>query len=295
MIPPRSILAAVDFSEPSRVALTFAARLAKQCHAVLHVLHAEDPLLHAAAEASGIDLTGETREELGRFMLTASPTGDWSPIHHVVAGRSTDVICDISQREQVDVIVMGMHGMSGAGRALFGSTTEGVLRSAHASVLAVPGSWTPPFPDTLDLTGTGPVVAGIEFEEPALDAGAAACRLANALNTSVELVHVVPAMPVIDRWRAHAEAATTSRVETARRELTVAMHGLGADVPIQLRVESGRLAERLAESVLPSPGRQPILVLGRRARPDRGNAPGATAYRVLTLVQVPVLLYLPQG
>jgi len=284
----------VDFSEPSRVALIFAARLAKQCHAVLHVLHAEDPLLHAAAQASGIDLSRETREELGRFMLTASPAGDWNPIHHVVVGRATDVICDIAHREQVDVIVMGMRGMSGAERTLFGSTTEGVLRFANVSVLAVPGSWTPPFAQTLDLAGPGPVVAGIECEEPALDAAAAACRLANALQTSVELVHVVPSMPVIDRWRAHAENAIATRVETARRGLTSVVRGLAAEVPIRLQIETGPLAERLAESVVPSAGRQPILVLGRRARPDRGDAPGATAYRVLSLVQVPVLLYLPQ-
>ena len=49
MFPPRAILASVDFSEPSRVALTCAARLAKQCRAHLHVLHAEDPLLASAA------------------------------------------------------------------------------------------------------------------------------------------------------------------------------------------------------------------------------------------------------
>ena len=48
-IPPRRILAATDFSEGSRVALTFAGRMAKQCHGTLHVLHAEDPLLSAAA------------------------------------------------------------------------------------------------------------------------------------------------------------------------------------------------------------------------------------------------------
>ena len=56
MMPPRSILAAVDFSAPSRVALEFAARLANHCQASLHVLYVEDPLLAAAAKAQGIDL-----------------------------------------------------------------------------------------------------------------------------------------------------------------------------------------------------------------------------------------------
>jgi hypothetical protein len=36
-------------------------------------------------------------------------------------------------------------------------------------------------------------------------------------------------------------------------------------------------------------------VLGRRTRADRKGAPGAIAYRVLTLAQVPLLVYLPEG
>ena len=83
MFPPKVVLAAVDFSEPSRVALTCAARLAKQCGAELHVLHAEDPLLACAAQKAGVDLTRETRDELTAFMQSAAPAGEWAPIHHV--------------------------------------------------------------------------------------------------------------------------------------------------------------------------------------------------------------------
>lgn len=38
MFPPRTVLAAVDLSEASRVALTFAARLARHVGAELHVI-----------------------------------------------------------------------------------------------------------------------------------------------------------------------------------------------------------------------------------------------------------------
>ena len=43
MIPPRVILAPVDFSEPSRASLQFAVALARYTDAALHVLHAQDP------------------------------------------------------------------------------------------------------------------------------------------------------------------------------------------------------------------------------------------------------------
>ena len=86
MMPPRSILTAVDFSEPSRVALEFAARLARQCQATLHVLHVENRLLTAAARAEGIDLTHETRKELTRFTTRAMTGNSTSPQLHIVTG-----------------------------------------------------------------------------------------------------------------------------------------------------------------------------------------------------------------
>ena len=292
MIPPRSILAAVDFSESSRVALAFAARLAKQCKATLHVLHAEDPLLVAAATATGTDLTRETREELARFAAGAVPAGDWSPSHHhVVAGGGTSVICDIAARERVDLIVLGMHGMSGASRAMFGSTTEGVLRRADVSVLVVPDSWTPPRENTTDLSGMGPVVAAIECSCTAMAGAAAACRLADVLGTSVRAIHIVPELPVLERWRGHAQAAVDERAARDRREIETALSGLQTGRAVPLRVETGQVPECLAAAVAPVPGQHPILVLGRRPRTSRRGAPGATAYRVLTLAQVPVLVH----
>ena len=294
MFPPRVILAAVDFSEPSRVALTFAARLAKQCEAELHVLHAEDPLLAAAAKARGVDLSGETRDELSAFMQSAAPAGDWTPIHHVITGSSVDVIRDIAVREGADVIVIGMRGMSGAQRAMFGSTTEGVLRNADTSVLVVPGDWAPPRPENPGLAGTGPIVAAVEISSSALAAARAACELAAALGAQVEAVHVVPPLAAPRRWSTHADAAVQQRVDLAKAELTAALHELTTQFPIRLQVKSGRIAETLADSVRPSPERHPVLVLGRRTHDERGGAPGSIAYRVLTLAAVPVLMYLPE-
>src|SRR5688572_32967404 len=178
MFPPQAVLAAVDFSEPSRVALGYAVRLARQCNATLHVLHAEDPLLAGAARAAGIDLTSETREQLDAFMQDAAPAGQRAPMHHVVTGPAVDVIRDIAARERADVIVIGMRGMSGAERTMFGSTTEGVLRKPVTSVLVVPASWMPPQHASRDLIGTGPIFACAEISTPALGRTSGKCCLA---------------------------------------------------------------------------------------------------------------------
>jgi nucleotide-binding universal stress UspA family protein len=257
------------------------------------VLHAQEPLLHAAARGRGADLIRETREELAAFtQATVSPGG--GPVtHHVVVGPPVDVVCDRARREQVDVLVVGLHGMSGAAHALFGSTAEGVLVRSNISVLAVPGSWAPPDPTGTDLAGTGPLVAAIECSTPALLAAAAACRLARVLQTSVEAVHVVPAIGVLARWQAHADTAIDRRLDEARRELTPLLPQLHSEVPVRLQVESGDVVDRLVAAT-DRCGPHTVLVLGRRSPGARQGAPGAVARRVLAQARVPVLVYLAE-
>ena len=295
MIPPRSVLVAVDFSDSSRAALAFGARLAQHAGAALHVLHAEDALLAAAATHTGVDLALETREELSRFVASVVPGPTLQVHHHVVVGAAVQTICNTAVREQLDLIVMGMHGMSGVARAMFGSTTEGVLKQATTSVLVVPDAWTAPRPDTPDLSGVGPVVAGIENTEPALAGASAACRLAATLGTTVELRHVVPELPVPQRWQGHAQAVVAQAIEQQQRELGSLLPILGATTPVTLHVDRGRVAESLAHAVEPGNGRSPLLVLGRRNAPSPLGGPGATAYRVLTHATAPVLVYLPES
>jgi nucleotide-binding universal stress UspA family protein len=65
---------------------------------------------------------------------------------------------------------------------------------------------------------------------------------------------------------------------------------LKTDVDIPLRIETGAVADRLTAAAHES-GPHPILVLGRHSRGSRRGAPGATAYRVLGLARVPVLVH----
>jgi nucleotide-binding universal stress UspA family protein len=290
MIPPRRILAAIDFSDTSRAALDCAARFARQCQSELHVLHAEHPLLDAAADHAGIDLDSETREELERF-IAATPAVDCSPTMHVAAGTAVEVILDHAHRHQADLVVVGGRGMSGTERLVFGSTTEGLLRRSDVSVLVVPTGWEAPRPDALDLTGVGPIVAGVDPSDASMAGVTAACSLASALMTSVEIVHVVPDLAVLARWRGHAEIAVRDRIAAARRELEPLVQRLGCPAPMQLRVEVGAVAEQLAEAASRGAGRAPLIVLGKKRPGSRGGAPGTIAYRVLSTAHSPVLMY----
>ena len=293
MLPPRAVLAAVDFSESSRVALAFAAGLAQQCGAALHVLHAEDPLLFAAAASANVDLTAETRDELQRFIALVPAAAALSPCRDVVNGNPVSVILDIANREGADLIVLGAHGMSGAGRVLFGSVTQGVLLRANRSILVVPDCWRAPKPDAAGLAGLGPVIVGVDFCEPSWQAAAAGCALAERLQTSVELLHVVPNLGVPERWRRHADRVIEERITLARRDLARHVEALDPKVPITTHVEQGSVEQELAAAAIEVGTRHPLLVLGRRSSRSRDGAPGATAFRLANLARVPVLMHEP--
>lgn len=291
MIPPTRVLAAVDFSEASRTAYACAARLAHQCNAQLDVLYVEDALLATAAHTHGVDLREEPLDELRRFCSAHCPRTSCTPHHHVIVGDAVDTILAIAQREGASLIVVGARGMSGAERLVFGSTTEGLLRQANLSVLVVPESWKPPKPEAPDLTGTGPIIAGIDMTCPSIEAGVAAARLAGLLKTEAILLHVVPELRVPERWRTHADRALQGRIDQSRRDLECFVKGMETVGPLRLQVESGSIPHRLAEAAHTSP--HTMLVLGRALRPHGYGPPGAIAYRVLTLARVPVLMHMP--
>jgi nucleotide-binding universal stress UspA family protein len=291
MIPPRVILAPVDFSEPSRTALEFAGRLARQTGAALHVLHAQDPLLAEGARHAGFDLSQDTEQELGRFVAGTVAASAVVPRVHVATGAAADVIVQTAQRLAADLIVVGSHGMSGAERLVFGSTTEGVLQRAPLSVLVTPAQWALVRSTPSDLSGTGPLIAAVDFSTSATEAAKAACRLASTLETTLEILHVVPEAPILARWRPHAEGAVRDRVAAARVQLDALADSLACAAPVQLRVETGGVPVCLAEAAGTSSARRPILVLGRRNPGEKGGPPGSTAYRVLMLASVPVLMH----
>ena len=254
MIPPRAILAAVSFSDTSRVELMLAARLARHCGADLHVLYVEDPLLDAAARRAGIDLSISTQRELQRFVADAWPATLCSPETHVVAGPAVDVILEVAHQQRADLIVVEGGRLPGAEKLLFGSTIEQLIRRADVSLLVAPAAWRPPEPDAEDLSNVGPVIAILDMsDQPSIAATQAAAELASVLGTSVEVVHVA----------SDAEAPAA-------------------------------LGDRLAHTSEGHVGRAPMVVLGRRARSSKAAWPGALVNRALAGGTVPILLYVAE-
>jgi nucleotide-binding universal stress UspA family protein len=124
----------------------FALDLARQADGTVTLFHAiewlaeEEPRAHA-----NIDVA-----EYRRFLVEDALTGMRTLIGHeaqgggdiapqVALGRAYRKILDVAESEAFDLIVMGAQGRGGVRLAVFGSTTQQVVRGAPCPVLTVRG------------------------------------------------------------------------------------------------------------------------------------------------------------
>lgn len=141
MAPWKKICCAVDFSEPSRVALHDAAELARRLGAALTLVHVFEP-----PPPAGTDLVPADR---GAAALAASETeamlDAWrgeaerrlgAPVDgHVLVGAVAEEILRFAREHETDLLVLATHGRRGLTRLLLGSVAEQVVRRARCAVL----------------------------------------------------------------------------------------------------------------------------------------------------------------
>jgi nucleotide-binding universal stress UspA family protein len=296
MLPFRSILCPVDFSEHSAHALRYAAALAGMARATLTVAWVTDPLLDRAAAVYALDPRGEqTHADLREFVSGALPRGvPWLPEPHLVisVGPPDREILKIARKQHADLIVVGTHGLSGYRKMFFGSTTERVLRHTTIPVLAVP------IPDgALALSSeaphlqVGPIVVAIDLSEESRALAGFGARLATALSAHPLFAHVVPSDSGPARWRSAVEAHHRSMLDDAQRELSrlAAETGEGTAETVVL---PGHPAEQIA--ALAATRHAGLIVMGLMSWTGRlAPRPGSIAYRVLIVTPTPVLAVPP--
>jgi nucleotide-binding universal stress UspA family protein len=143
----KRILCPIDFSPSSLQALGFALDLARQSNGSLTLLNVvewlaeEDPMMSAHFNVP--EVRGLMREDSEQRLngLVAAESRTWCEIENVVAfGRAHREILRVAETTRPDLIVMGAQGRGGVGLALFGSTTQQVLRGAASPVLTVRGT-----------------------------------------------------------------------------------------------------------------------------------------------------------
>ncbi|MFH1639113.1 MAG: universal stress protein [Chloroflexota bacterium] len=146
MLPIKKILCPTDFSDPSFEAIKVANELAVHFSSWLCLIHVVSltPVLATTMvpSAFNVDAYQKALEESGKEQLnqvmekyvskeikTSKPT--------IVSGVAADEIIRFAEAEQIDLIVIATHGLTGWRHFVYGSVAESVVQHAPCPVLAI--------------------------------------------------------------------------------------------------------------------------------------------------------------
>jgi nucleotide-binding universal stress UspA family protein len=144
VIQLKRVLVPTDFSESAHHALTYGTSFAREYKAHLVLLHVVENL--TVGYASDLfpvpmaevfqEISGYARAELAKLAVEVREKGV-EVEDQVVQGKPSAEIVRFAEENAIDMIVLGTHGKGMLDQALFGSTTERVVRRAPCPVLTV--------------------------------------------------------------------------------------------------------------------------------------------------------------
>lgn len=159
----KKILVPCDFSKPAINAFRFALDLALQSGGSVHFVNViELPILHDTVimpvlnfEQQLLDDLKENAEKSFAKILGKYKTGEVVVKTAVEFGSVHAKIQDYILEQDIDLVVMGSHGASGAREFFIGSNAERIVRNSAAPVLVLKDYYKGPikniiFPNTLD-------------------------------------------------------------------------------------------------------------------------------------------------
>ncbi len=148
MIDYRNVLFCTDFSDNAQKALPQAIDLARKYGAMLHVLHVyydsghltefEKPSDDETEGAPTIYIKGaEIERRLAGICDEICATGQQCTRKIVRGIRPFTEIVRYAKEEAIDLIVLSSHGLTGLEHALFGGTTEKVVRHSPCDIIVI--------------------------------------------------------------------------------------------------------------------------------------------------------------
>jgi nucleotide-binding universal stress UspA family protein len=187
----RSILVATDYSPASETAVKLAARLAKEFHARLYVLHAVEPDLYAINMAPPVPELALMNLRIAHKSLHkyAEHIPDLRTVKHkqiVFLGSPCDAIESAGQANSIDLLVVGSHGRHGLAKLALGSVAEWAIRRLEYPVLVAGPMCDKTFPPIRSI------VLATDFAAEASRSVQYAGSLAQDYNSRLTVMHVLP-------------------------------------------------------------------------------------------------------
>lgn len=189
----KKILVPIDFSECSKPALQYAARLARDISGDLHLLHVwELPefvprVMPGEAfldrKALGDLVERRAREDLDAFVREAEKLEIPIASAALAIGVPSRTIVETAGVDGYDLLVVGTHGRTGFSHVMLGSVAERIVRHAPCPVLTVrAGS---PAPARIQK-----ILVPVDYSENSSASLRHATELARTLHAELDVVHV---------------------------------------------------------------------------------------------------------
>jgi nucleotide-binding universal stress UspA family protein len=136
-----NVLVAVDGSEHSRRAVSYAARRAQAMPCNVHLLHVEKDVMawEVGPVSSGDDVASLREADSVKVLEDGASQFDASTHveRHAVAGDPAKAILDQASELGVDEIILGSRGLRPWGAVVLGSVAYKVVHDAHVAVVVV--------------------------------------------------------------------------------------------------------------------------------------------------------------
>jgi len=280
-----TILFAADFSPASERALLYAIAIAKRCKSRLLLTHAVLPLMPITAEAGTLLLDSspqyerlQTEAERRMNDLCASEALKAVPHEAIIRpGEVLDAISEIIRERDVELVILGTHGLAGLQRIIFGSLAEGILREIACPVMIVGPNVVP-----LASEHFSRIVYATTFSDASLRALHYALLIAHADQANLTLLHILP----------KSEAAHGMASEQLKRKYTDKLIDL---VPLEgdfwLKTETVVEFGVPSEEIVRIAGiqRADLIVMGAHPALTASTHLPSTAHYVLQHARCPVL------
>ncbi len=284
MIQLAKILVATDFSPVSMRALDYAESLARRYGSHVFVTHviSIDSYPLAAPEVT-VGLAQSQRREAENRIQEMLFLGRLRDVPHDVLieeGALWPAIQKVIEKHDIDLVVVGTHGMGAVQKLVLGSGAEQIFRQCACPVLTVgPAveSGVPPqvvFKHILFATEFG---LGCERE------AAYAFSLGQEHDATVTLLHVVKSL------EDYSEAGLANKREAIKHQLQeLVPSGAEAWCRIQFHMAIGEPAAEILRYARDT--HADLIVMGAKARAGlAGHVPGTKAYKVVSEAHCPVL------
>ncbi|HXX20105.1 MAG TPA: universal stress protein [Candidatus Acidoferrum sp.] len=136
----KNVLYLTDFSEPSEAALPFASSIAREYGAKVYAYHVLIPATYTytTPELTAAAIEGQEEAALANMQRVDAHLSGLP--HETIVERGTGIWSSLEQAMkdyEIDLIVLGTHGRTGAQKLLMGSVAEEVFRRSHVPVLTI--------------------------------------------------------------------------------------------------------------------------------------------------------------